>query len=143
MQTVEHRVPMSISRFQRPRKTRRSGAFAGDSLRAFLAGVGVAALIAIAFAMSGTVRPTADRETAAATGFGEGEGEGELRSAAILFVPFQGNNCRQNVFDNLSGRIWFFGYVDCGVAIARNAGATSPQWSAARVDAIRDGFRKQ
>jgi hypothetical protein len=64
----------------------------------------------------------------------------EIYTGSILFVPYEGNNCRQNLFDNLTGRLWQSGFVPCDAAQTPSMPQTQ-QWSAARVDAIRSGFR--
>lgn len=67
----------------------------------------------------------------------------EIYTGSILFMPYQGNQCRQHLLDNLSGRVWDNGVVDCENAMARAAGPQTKTWSAARVDAIRDGFARR
>jgi hypothetical protein len=66
----------------------------------------------------------------------------EIYTGSIVFVPIDGNECQQNLIDNLTGRIWDNGIKPCETALAR--GGTVPRaWSAARIDAVRGGFRKQ
>jgi hypothetical protein len=65
----------------------------------------------------------------------------EVYTGSILYIPYDGANCRQLLFDNRSGRFTDNGYVDC-VQAAYQSGIGSPkQWSAARVKVISTGFR--
>jgi hypothetical protein len=132
--------PMAPARRKRRRQHVRRHSLGRESLRAFFAGAFLAGVFALALFVSGVSKP---QQTApAASRHSTEQEDDELRTGAILFIPFQGNNCRQHMFDNISGRIWFFGYVDCESAISRYAGDGARRWSSARVDAIRDGFWK-
>jgi hypothetical protein len=88
----------------------------------------------------------------ALTGNGRGgtQGASQLASAAsnneiytgsILYLPYEGSNCRQLLFDNRNGRFTDNGKVDCAQA-SEQSGISSPkQWSAARAKVISMGFR--
>lgn len=117
----------------------RSRSLGRESVRAFCAGALLTSILAFAFFMGGGVQQQS-ASTAMSKKPGD-EGDAPFRTAPILFIPFQGNDCKEHLFDNLNGRIWFFGYVDCAAAIARNAGTGVMVWSAARIDAVRGGFR--
>jgi hypothetical protein len=67
--------------------------------------------------------------------------EAEMRSGSILFVPFSGDQCQHNLFDNISGQIWHSGYVSCDVALQRGNDEKTKGWSIARTEAIRGSFR--
>ena len=67
--------------------------------------------------------------------------EAEKRAGSILFVPFRGDQCQYNLFDNISGQIWHSGYVSCDVALQRGSAEKTKSWSIARTDAIRGSFR--
>lgn len=63
----------------------------------------------------------------------------EIRTGSIVFMPSQGDECQQNLFDNDTGRIWVIGAVPCDVALAlkRPRYASTPQ----RLQAISNTFR--
>ena len=64
------------------------------------------------------------------------------RTASILFVPFRGDSCQLNMFDNKTGAIWHSGSVLCEIALNRGpAGEKATGWSIARTEAIRGSFR--
>ncbi|HVX99353.1 MAG TPA: hypothetical protein VHA55_06140 [Pseudorhodoplanes sp.] len=67
----------------------------------------------------------------------------DIYTGSILFMPYNGNMCRQNMLDNRTGSIKEIGTVPCDVALSRLNAAQARAWSAARVDAIRDGFAKR
>jgi hypothetical protein len=62
-------------------------------------------------------------------------------TGSILYLPYEGTNCRQILFDNRNGRLTDKGYVDCQNAEAQSGISSPKQWSAARVKVISDGFR--
>ncbi len=135
---------MPPARPKRGRKSSKADNLGRESIRAFCAGVLLASVFAFAFFLGGGAQHPPDQDASSSSDEKSSGDQDEtpFRTAAILFMPFQGNSCKQHVFDNSSGRIWFFGYVDCVAALGR-AGGTGPMvWSAARVDAIRGGFRK-
>ena len=74
-------------------------------------------------------------EVASASG-----GDG-VYTGSILYLPYEGSNCRQILFDNRNGRFTDNGYVDCLNAEAQSGISSPKQWSAARVRVISDGFR--
>jgi hypothetical protein len=64
-----------------------------------------------------------------------------IYTGSILYLPYEGTNCRQILFDNRNGRLTDKGYVDCQNAEAQSGISSPKQWSAARVKVISDGFR--
>jgi hypothetical protein len=78
----------------------------------------------------------ASAEVASASG-----GDDEIYTGSILYIPYEGTNCRQILFDNRNGRFTDNGYVDCLNAEAQSGIGSPKQWSAARVRVISDGFR--
>jgi len=83
------------------------------------------------------------------TGNGRAGAGGKVASAAsgdeaytgsILYLPYEGSNCRQVIFDNRSGRFTDKGYVDCATASERSGISSPKQWSAARAKVISMGF---
>jgi hypothetical protein len=68
-------------------------------------------------------------------------GDDEIYTGSILYIPDEGANCRQILFDNRNGRFTDNGYVDCQSAEAQSGIGSPKQWSAARVRVISDGFR--
>lgn len=76
-------------------------------------------------------------------GGGEQGGDDYLTTGSILFVPLQGNVCRQRLIDNKTWMMRDKGYVICDEAVSWNATAQGPSYSPlSRVDAIRSGFFK-
>lgn len=96
---------------------------------------------AIAFAFFAQREP--DRRTLAATNPASQTtpDDDEIYTGSIVFVPMEGNDCHQNLIDNLTGRIRDNGIKPCDAALARS-GSVPRAWSAARIDAVRGGFWK-
>ena len=68
---------------------------------------------------------------------------GEIYTGSVLYMPQEGRNCRQMLFDNHTGRFTDNGSVDCENAAYRGVdGNLSKQWSSARTRVIADGFRQ-
>jgi hypothetical protein len=68
---------------------------------------------------------------------------GEIYTGSVLYMPQEGRNCRQMLFDNNTGRFTDNGSVDCENAAYRGVdGNQSKQWSSARARVIADGFRQ-
>jgi hypothetical protein len=67
----------------------------------------------------------------------------ELASGPILFVPRSGNDCRQRLIDNATWQLRDNGVVDCDTALSPNGAAVPREGAPARVDVIRNGFRRQ
>jgi hypothetical protein len=84
------------------------------------------------------LKPATDRAEAKTAAASDGD---EIYTGSILYIPYEGTNCRQLLFDNRDGRFTDNGYVDC-MRAAYQSGIGSPkQWSAARVKVISTGFR--
>ena len=67
---------------------------------------------------------------------------GEIYTGSVLYMPAEGRNCRQMLFDNNTGRFTDNGAVDCENAAYRGVdGNLAKQWSSARARVIADGFR--
>ena len=67
---------------------------------------------------------------------------GEIYTGSVLYMPQEGRNCHQMLFDNNTGRFTDNGAVDCGNAAYRGVdGNLTKQWSSARTRVIADGFR--
>jgi len=67
---------------------------------------------------------------------------GEIYTGSVLYMPQEGRNCRQMLFDNQTGRFTDNGSVDCENAAYRGVDGNLPkQWSSARARVIADGFR--
>ena len=62
-----------------------------------------------------------------------------VTTGSIVLVPQFGDKCRTRLIDNATWRIWDNGVTDCRTALTP---PDSHQLSAARVDVIRDGFRR-
>jgi hypothetical protein len=117
-----------------PRKrTRHSG-------RQVLGVVAVGALLGASLFATGEYISLRQRmHTAAAATMAAGANDDELYTGSILFMPNEGRNCHQLLFNNNTGRFTDNGYVDCTNAAYRSA-AEPKQWSAARMRVIADGF---
>jgi hypothetical protein len=94
----------------------------------------------VAFTLFVDTRPNGKTRQAAAPHVPTEE---EIYTGSILFMPHEGNNCRQSLLDNLTGQIRDNGVVPCDSAMIDTGSAQRRGWSAARVDAIRDGFAKR
>ena len=67
---------------------------------------------------------------------------GEIYTGSVLYMPPEGHNCRQMLFDNQTGRFTDNGSVDCENAAYRGIdGSLAKQWPSARARVIADGFR--
>ena len=67
----------------------------------------------------------------------------EIYTGSVLYMPQEGRNCHQMLFDNHTGRFIDNGAVDCENAAYRGIdGNQSKQWSSARARVIADGFRQ-
>jgi len=67
----------------------------------------------------------------------------EIYTGSVLYMPQEGRNCHQMLFDNNTGRFTDNGAVDCENAAYRGVdGSLSKQWSSARTRVIADGFRQ-
>jgi hypothetical protein len=68
---------------------------------------------------------------------------GEIYTGSVLYMPQEGRNCRQMLFDNNTGRFTDNGAVDCENAAYRGVdGNLTKQWSSSRTRVIADGFRQ-
>jgi hypothetical protein len=68
---------------------------------------------------------------------------GEIYTGSVLYMPQEGRNCHQMLFDNHTGRFTDSGSVDCENAAYRGVDGNLPkQWSSARARVIADGFRQ-
>lgn len=65
----------------------------------------------------------------------------EIYTGSILYIPNDGTNCRQLLFDNRNGRFTDNGNVDCANASYQSGIGSPKQWSAARAKVISSGFR--
>lgn len=111
-----------------------------DTARAVIAFACLAAVVAFTLfvdtGQSGVMRRAAKQQPALPT-------EEEIYTGSILFMPYQGNDCRQSLLDNLTGQIRDNGVVPCDSALIDASSTQRRGWSAARVDAIRDGFARR
>ena len=135
---------MAVER--RPKRRNRSR----DGLRhvAIVIGVGTAltaSLFAGAYAVPDRYMPELVK---ALTGNGRGgvkvasaAGGDEVYTGSILYLPYEGSNCRQLTFDNRNGRFADKGSVDCAQASEQSSISSPKQGSVARAKAISMGFR--
>jgi hypothetical protein len=68
----------------------------------------------------------------------------EIYTGSILFVPDDGMICRQFLFDNRTGRLFYNGSVDCELRYGEDttSGAAMP-WSSMRTKIISEAFRNR
>jgi hypothetical protein len=71
------------------------------------------------------------------------QSDDDLRTGSIIFVPILGNDCHRKEIDNETWTIRDVGPVACNEALAHSSETDHKVWSASRMDAIRDGFRKR
>ena len=65
-----------------------------------------------------------------------GPSDDEIYTGSILFTPYEGNICRQMLFDNRTGRLSDNGNVDC----ERAEWGEAEHYPTARLSAISKGF---
>jgi len=122
-----------MDRFQRP-STKRPRA--GGGLRQ--------AWVAIAFGITLVLGALASDEYAAlkrqADAAANAPSDDEIYTGSILYMPNEGNICRQLLFDNHNGHFADNGYVDCERAFYQGGPNSPKQWSAARLRVISYGF---
>ena len=66
-----------------------------------------------------------------------GPSDDEIYTGSILFTPYEGNICRQLLFDNRTGRFTDNGNVDC----ERAEWGGPEHYPTARISTISKGFR--
>jgi hypothetical protein len=98
-----------------------------------LASAGVFAVAALQIAGYATAKP---KPAVAA----DAQGDEEIYTGSILYMPDEGDVCRQILFDNHNGRFTDNGYVDCEQAAYQGSSDAPRQWSAARLRVISSGF---
>jgi len=121
----------------KPRSRLRPGWFDRDHVRALIVFFVLLLLFGL-IGYFGTGPSEATRSGVPHPGFDDDE----LRTGSILFVPVFGTRCRQRLIDNATWRIRDGDEVDCRTALARH-NLPKPIWSSARVDVVRDGFRRK
>jgi hypothetical protein len=129
-------VGRSMNRFPRPSTTRLR---ARTGSRQTLVVVAIGTALALGALATGEL-VTAKGEKAAAAA---GSSDDEIYTGSILYMPDDGNICRQLLFDNHNGQFTDNGYVDCMSAAYHGAIDTPKQWSAARLRVISTGFRQR
>jgi len=118
-----------MDRYTRDRKGPRSR----DGLRPMVAITAIGAVLATgAFATRKIEIAPYQASTAIALG------DDDSYTGSILFMPDDGNICRQILFDNRTGRLSDNGLVDCERASYRSAGEMPKSWSRGRI--IAEGF---
>jgi hypothetical protein len=76
----------------------------------------------------------------AATG-GPAADDDEIYTGSILYMPEEGRNCHQILFDNKTGLLSDLGEVDCQHPVYGDLDNTPKEWSSARLHVISSGFR--
>ena len=109
-----------------------------DRRRALLACLVLAALLGVGLLAGGMVPSPLTRTTPPAAQDGN-----RLATGPVLFVPPSGNRCRQRVIDNATWLMRDNGEVDCEAVLSPQMGAVPREGSPARVDVIREIFRKK
>jgi hypothetical protein len=119
----------------------------GDGLRQTAVVVGIGASLAVGLFAAGNYmvagRPSVfmTLSRAAVQPKAAGANNAEAYTGSILYIPDDGANCRQLLFDNRNGRFTDNGSVDCVEASSQSGIGSQKQWSAARVKVISTGFR--
>jgi hypothetical protein len=109
-----------------------------DRRRALIACLVLAALLGVGLLVGGIVPSPLTRTTPPAARDGN-----HLATGPVLFVPPSGNRCRQRVIDNATWLMRDNGEVDCEAVLSPQMGAVPREGSPARVDVIREIFRKK
>ena len=109
-----------------------------DRRRALVACLLLALLLAAGLLIGGVVPSPLTRATPPAANEGN-----RLATGPVLFVPPSGNRCRQRVIDNATWLMRDNGEVDCEAVLSPQMGAVPREGSPARVDIIREIFRKK
>jgi hypothetical protein len=121
------------ARYRQARPRRR------DSLRQTLTVIAVGASLGGSLFVIGEHVTAPQRDSAQAEAVAAAQ-NAEVYAGSILYMPNEGRNCHQLLFDNQSGRFTDKGQVDCVDAAYRSP--REPKfWSAARAHVISDGFR--
>lgn len=104
-----------------------------EGLRPMVAAAAIGAVLATGlFATRETKIARSQASTATALS------DDEIYTGSILFMPNDGNICRQILFDNRTGRLSDNGLVDCERASYRRAGEMPKDWSRGRI--LAEGF---
>jgi len=126
----------AMTRFPRPTKNHpRAGNGAAQTIVVVIA---IAAVLALGALATNQYLVAAKRQAA---GTFEASNDDDIYTGSILYLPYEGSNCRQLLFDNRSGRFTDNGNVDCAQASSESGIGSPKQWSAARAKAISMGFR--
>jgi hypothetical protein len=110
-----------------------------DAVRQTLAVIAIGALLGGSLFATGEYITARQKPAAAAAALATASDD-EIYTGSILYMPNEGRNCHQLLFDNRSGRFTDNGYVDC-VNAAYRSPTDAKQWSAARVRVISNNFR--
>lgn len=109
-----------------------------DRRRALVACLVLAALLGVGLFIGGVVPFPLRSTVPPATRDGN-----NLATGPVLFVPPSGNRCRRRVIDNTTWLMRDNGEVDCEAILSPQMGAVPREGSPARVDVIREIFRKK
>ena len=67
----------------------------------------------------------------------------EQYTGSLILVPPRGENCRQMMLDNRTGRMWDRGYVNCYEAVSRSDKDQRGGMSTLRMNAIGKAFNRR
>jgi hypothetical protein len=67
----------------------------------------------------------------------------EQYTGSLILVPPRGENCRQMMLDNRTGRMWDKGYVNCYEAVSRSDKDQRGGMSTLRMNAIGKAFNRR
>jgi hypothetical protein len=67
----------------------------------------------------------------------------ENYTGSIILVPSRGENCRQMMLDNRTGKMWDKGYVNCYEAVSRSDKEQRGGMSSLRLNAIGKAFNRR
>jgi hypothetical protein len=67
----------------------------------------------------------------------------EQYTGSIIIVPTRGEDCRQMMLDNRTGRMWDTGFVNCYEAVSRSEKDQRGGMSSLRINSIGKAFNRR
>jgi hypothetical protein len=126
-------------RFKRPLKTRTRG---GERWRQVVVLGAVAGVLAIGLFVAGEFEFTSFLTAQFVAKPAVAKSDDEVYTGSILYLPNEGNVCRQLLFDNRNGQMRDNGLVDCDDAFYRGTDEGGKQSPNARALVISESFRR-
>jgi hypothetical protein len=126
-------------RFKRPSKTRARG---GERWRQVSVLAAVAGIVAIGLFVASEFEFASFLTARLAAKPAVAKSDDEIYTGSVLYLPNEGNICRQFLFDNRNGRMRDNGLVDCDEASYRGTDEGGKQLPNARAMVISESFRR-